>query len=62
MKKFTLRLIVQTAVQPLAMWLFMRGFKYDLFVSAALAALVALGAGFLVLFIQTRIAAKNECV
>ncbi len=54
MNLFNLRTVTQITVQPLAMIFFMRAMNWDIFVSAGLAALAALLAGFGVYFIQKR--------
>jgi hypothetical protein len=54
MKHFTFGTIAMIVVQPLAMYLFLRVLEMRFFVSAGLAALVALSVGLGFHFIQSR--------
>ena len=54
MKNFTMRNIAMIVVQPFAMYLFLRILECGFFMSAMLAALVALLTGFVVSLMQSR--------
>ena len=58
MKHFTIRTLAMIVVQPFAMYLFLRVLEFGFFVSAGLAALVALLVGFAIYLIQG--GAKND--
>jgi len=56
----TFPILAMAIVQPFAMYLFLRILHCGFFVSAGLAALVAMLAGFCVYFVQTRVAARKK--
>jgi hypothetical protein len=60
MKQFALRLVSLIIVQQSSMIFFMRVVRWDIFVSAGLAALIAAAFGLVAYFIQKRLAARRS--